>query len=299
MQAVRNAQPLHESTQWETSALDLDAYLARIDYRGPLAPSLETLTALQQAHLAAVPFENLEIVTGGEIRIDLESLQDKLVRRRRGGYCHEQNTLFATVLDRLGFEVAGRNARMLMGEDASVVTPLGHTLLVVKVAGHDWMVDVGVGNVGPREPIRLEADLEVSHGPWEYRLERSPLGYWLLRHKRLGEWFNIYQFSDEPCYRADSGEYNYLASRHPGSPFVRRIVAQHNGAEIRLALTDLELKIFRPGQAPELQRIEADALPDVLRQRFGLALTPEQERALLQRAETLVETTSEGEQLGT
>ncbi|MGL6249636.1 MAG: arylamine N-acetyltransferase family protein, partial [Billgrantia desiderata] len=61
MQAVRNAQPLHESTQWETSALDLDAYLARIDYRGPLAPSLETLTALQQAHLAAVPFENLEI----------------------------------------------------------------------------------------------------------------------------------------------------------------------------------------------------------------------------------------------
>jgi N-hydroxyarylamine O-acetyltransferase len=299
MQAVRNTQPLHESTQWETSALDLDAYLARIDYRGPLTPNVETLKALQQAHLAAVPFENLEIVTGGEIRIDLKSLQDKLVRRRRGGYCHEHNTLFATVLDRLGFEVMGRNARMLMGEDASIVTPLGHTMLVVKAAGYDWMVDVGVGNVGPREPIRLEADREVSHGPWEYRLERSPLGYWLLRHKRLGEWFNIYQFSDEPCYRADSGEYNYLASHHPASPFVRRIVAQHNGAEVRLALTDLELKVFRPGREPEQQRIEADALLDLLRQRFGLELTPEQERALLQRAKTLAETTSEGEQLGT
>ena len=299
MQAKMMTRSLHESARWETSTLDLEAYLARINYQGPVTPSLETLKALQQAHLAAVPFENLEIVTGGEIRIDLESLQDKLVRRWHGGYCHEQNILFATVLDRLGFEVAGRNARMLMGDDAQTVTPLGHTMLVVKVAGGDWLVDVGVGNVGPREPILLKADSEVRHGPWEYRLERSPLGYWLLRHKRLGEWFNIYQFSDEPYYRADAGEYNYLASRHPASPFVRRIVAQHNGAEVRLALTDLELKIFRPGKAPERHRIAADELPDVLRERFGLALTPEQERILLRRAETLDGASSEGEQLGT
>lgn len=299
MQAETIAHPLHESVRWETPALDLEAYLARIGYRGSLPPSLATLKVLQQAHIAAIPFENLEIVTGGEIRIDLESLQDKLVRRRRGGYCHEHNILFATVLDRLGFEVEGRNARMLMGDDARTVTPLGHTMLVVKVAGDDWLVDVGVGNVGPREPILLEAGNEVSHGPWEYRIERSPLGYWLLRHKRLGDWFNIYQFSDEPCYRADSGEYNYLASHHPASPFVRRIVAQHNGAEVRLALTDLELKVFRPGSEPELHRIAAGELPDVLHARFGLELTPEQESILLRRAETLEDTPSEGEQLGT
>ncbi|EWH00217.1 arylamine N-acetyltransferase family protein [Halomonas sp. BC04] len=299
MQAVSITQPLHESARWETPALDLDAYLARINYFGPLTPDLATLSALQQAHLAAIPFENLEIVTGGEINLDLESLQDKLVRRRRGGYCHEQNTLFATVLDRLGFEVAGRNARMLMGDDERVVTPLGHTMLVVTVAGCDWLVDVGVGNVGPREPILLEEGNEVSHGPWEYRIERSPLGYWLLRHRRDGGWFNIYQFSDEPCYRADSGEYNYLASHHPASPFVRRIVAQHNGAEERLALTDLELKVFRPGEAPELYKIAAGELTGVLRERFGLELTPEQECVLLRRAEKLAGATSEGEPLGT
>ncbi|MBW6390704.1 arylamine N-acetyltransferase family protein [Billgrantia antri] len=299
MQAATTEHPLHESTRWETPALDLEAYLTRIDYRGPLSPDLETLRGLKQAHLAAVPFENLDVVTGGEIRIDLGSLQEKLVRRRRGGYCHEHNTLFATVLDRLGFEVTGRNARMLMGEDANVVTPLGHTMLVVKAEGRDWMVDVGVGNVGPREPIRLEAGNEVSHGPWEYRMERSPLGYWLLRHKRLGEWFNIYQFSDELTYRADSAEYNYLASHHPASPFVRRIVAQHNGAEVRFALTDLELKTFRPGEPPELRRIAAGELPGVLSERFGLALAPQQERLLLRRAEALIEASSEGEQLGT
>ncbi|MBD3897249.1 arylamine N-acetyltransferase [Halomonas sp. ML-15] len=298
MQQETIAYPLHESARWETPALDLDAYLARIDYRGPLTPDLATLRALQQAHLAAIPFENLEIVTGGEIRIDLESLQDKLVRRQRGGYCHEQNTLFATVLDRLGFEVAGRNARMLMGDDERVVTPLGHTMLVVTVAGGDWLVDVGVGNIGPREPILLKVGNEVSHGPWEYRLERSPLGHWLLRHRRQGEWFNIYQFSDEPCYRADSGEYNYLASHHPASPFVRRIVAQHNGAEVRLALTDLELKIFRPGKEPELHKVVAGELPSVLQEWFGLKLPAEQERVLLRRAATLTEATIAEEPLG-
>lgn len=297
MQAVPFTQR-HESARWETPALDLEAYLARIDYRGAVTPSLETLKALQQAHLAAVPFENLDIVTGGEIRLDLESLQDKLVRRRRGGYCHEQNILFATLLDRLGFEVEGRSARMLMGDDAHTVTPLGHTMLVVKMAGGNWLVDVGVGNVGPREPIRLEVGNEVSHGTWEYRLERSPLGYWLLRHRRHGSWFNIYQFSDEPYFRADFAENNYLVSHHPASPFVRRIVAQHNGAEIRLALTDLELKVFRPGSEPEPHQIAATELPSVLHERFGLELAPEQERLLLRRAGTLVETSSAGEQLG-
>ncbi|WP_104202891.1 arylamine N-acetyltransferase family protein [Billgrantia saliphila] len=299
MQAETIDHPLHESARWETPALDLEAYLARVGYRGDLTPSLETLKALQQAHLAAVPFENLEIITGGEIRLDLESLQDKLVRRRSGGYCHEQNILFATVLDRLGFDVEGRSARMLMGDDERVVTPLGHTMLVVKVAGRDWLIDVGVGNIGPREPILLEAGNEVSHGPWEYRLERSPLGYWLLRHRRHGDWFNLYQFSDEPYYRADFAEYNYLVSHHPASPFVRRIVAQHNGAELRLALTDLELKVFRPGSEPELHQIAAGELAGVLHERFGLKLTPEQESILLRRAETLAETSSEGEQLGT
>lgn len=292
------ADPSHESTRWEASPLDLEAYLARIEYRGPLTPSLETLRALQRAHLAAVPFENLEIVTGGEIRLDLASLQDKLVRRRRGGYCHEQNLLFATVLDRLGFAVEGRSARILMGDDAHKATPLSHTILVVTMAGADWLVDVGVGNAGPREPIALEEGVEAWHGRWEYRLERSPLGYWLLRHRRHEGWFNLYQFGDERYYRADYEDHNYHVSHHPASPFVRRIVAQHNGEEERLALTDLELQTFRPGEAPELRRLDAEELPGVLRERFGLVLAPVQEAALRRRAESLAAASPDGERLG-
>lgn len=289
----------HESALWEAAPFDLEAYLQRIDYHGSLTPSLETLSALQRAHLQAVPFENLEIATGGEIRLDLATLQDKLVRRRRGGYCHEQNTLFATLLDRLGFTVVGRSARMLMGDDENRLTAVGHTMLNVSVDGRSHLVDVGVGNVGPREPIPLQDGVTVHHGRWEYRLERSPAGLWLLRHRRRDGWFNIYQFSDEPYYRADYEEHNYLAAHHPRSPFVRRIVAQHNGAEVRHALTDLELKTWRPDAEPGRRELDARELPKVLHHLFGLVLSPERERALLRRAEALASLSSEGEQLGT
>lgn len=289
----------HESALWEAAPLDMEAYLERIDYRGALTPTLETLRALQRAHLQAVPFENLEVATGGGIRIDLATLQDKLVRRRRGGYCHEQNVFFATVLDRLGFTVAGRSARMLMGEDERHLTAVGHTMLAVTLEGREYLVDVGVGNVGPREPIPLREGVEVRHGGWEYRIERSPAGLWLLRHRRREDWFNIYQFSDEPYYRADYDEHNYLASHHPASPFVRRIVAQHNGAEVRHALTDLELKTFRPGADPERRELDAAELTGVLRELFGLVLDPERESVLRRRAESLAGVASGGERLGT
>ncbi len=287
MQASTVSHPSHESARWEASPLDLEAYRERIGYRGSQAPTLETLRALQRAHLAAVPFENLEIVTGGEIRLDLASLEGKLVRRRRGGYCHEQNILFGTVLDRLGFRVVVRGARMLVGEDAHKITAVAHTMLVVRVAGRDWLVDVGVGHVGPREPVPIEAGVEVRHGRWVYRLERSPVGLWLLRQRRHDGWFNIYQFGDESYYRADAEHHNYHASHHPDSPFVRRIIAQHNGAEERLGLTDLELTVVRPRAEPERRELEAAELVDVLRERFGLLLAPEQERSLLRRAESL------------
>jgi arylamine N-acetyltransferase len=90
---------------WSVGKLDLDAYLARIGYAGPAGPSEEALTALHRAHLAAIPFENLDILLGRDIRVDLESIQAKLVYARRGGYCYEHGQLFGAALERLGFSV--------------------------------------------------------------------------------------------------------------------------------------------------------------------------------------------------
>src|SRR5690606_30040048 len=138
--------------------------------------------------------------------------------------------------------------RMLMGVDERKMTALGHTCLHVHIDGTDWHVDVGVGNTGPREPIALQDGVEVRHDGWSYRLDRTGEGRWLLRYRRHDGWFNLYQFNEEPYYRVDYEDHNFIAAKHPDSPFVRRIVAQRNGADIRYALTDCELRVFRPGE---------------------------------------------------
>ena len=95
------------------SPIDLDAYFRRVGHDGPTAPTLATLAALQAAHAGAIAFENLDVLLGRPIPLDAGALQDKLVRRRRGGYCFEQNSLFRLVLEALGFKLAALSARVI------------------------------------------------------------------------------------------------------------------------------------------------------------------------------------------
>jgi N-hydroxyarylamine O-acetyltransferase len=176
---------------------------------------------------------------------------------------------------------------MLMGGDERELTAVGHTCLNVRIDGNDWHVDVGVGNTGPREPIPLQDGVEVSHNRWVYRLNRTEAGRWLLRYRRHDGWFNLYQFSEEPYYRVDYEDHNYSVSTHPESPFVRRIVAQRNGEAIRYALTDCELKVFRPGEPPEKRSILPEMMPGVLRDVFGLDLPQEALSLLVDRAHAM------------
>ena len=114
-------------------ALDLPAYLRRIGYAGGLAPTRTTLDALQLAHATSIPFENLDILLGVPIRLDLASVQAKLVAGRRGGYCFEQNALFAAVLEHVGFAVTRLAARVRLGH--GIVRPRTHMTLRVDFDG--------------------------------------------------------------------------------------------------------------------------------------------------------------------
>src|ERR1700724_825750 len=115
-------------------ALDLDSYLARTTYAGSLRPSAEVLRELHLAHSTTIPFENLDILLGRPIRLDLASLQAKLVADRRGGYCFAHNMLFAAVLETLGFRVTRLAARVYMGQP-SPTRPKTHMLLRVEAGG--------------------------------------------------------------------------------------------------------------------------------------------------------------------
>ena len=140
--------------EWSVRNLDLDAYLQRIGYDGPLDPSHATLAGLHRAHLAAIPFENLDLMLGRGVRVDFDSIQAKLVFANRGGYCYEQGQLFGAVLERLGYQVDRLLARV--GPDGEPVRPRTHLTLRVGADAGTWLADVGFGN-SPPGPLALRA----------------------------------------------------------------------------------------------------------------------------------------------
>jgi N-hydroxyarylamine O-acetyltransferase len=248
--------------------LDLDAYLARIRYRGGRAPTLDTLQALHLAHATQIPFENLDILLGRPIQIDLDNLQEKLVFGRRGGYCFEQNTLFAGVLRAMGFEVTLLAARVRFG--TTRVLPRTHMVLKVQSDGAEWLADVGFGAAGLLHPIRFGDNREVRQFAWTYRLVRSA-GHWVLQSLREGVLTDLYAFTLEPQLPVDFEVANHYVSTHPQSRFVRALTVQQVTPEERKTLVDRELVIERPDGGERRTVSDDDALLDVIGRTFGLS----------------------------
>jgi N-hydroxyarylamine O-acetyltransferase len=246
--------------------LDLDAYLARIGRRGRQRPDLETLRALHFAHVSHIPFENLDILLGRPIRIDLESLQEKLVERRRGGYCFEQNTLFASALRAIGFEVTLLAARVRFGTNR--VLPRTHMVLKIESEGADWLADVGFGAAGLLAPVRFGETREARQFAWTYRLVRSA-GQWVLQSLREGAWSDLYAFTLEPQLAVDFEVANHYVSTHAQSRFVRALTVQRAAPEERYTLVDRELAIER-ANGTERRAVAEDDLLGLLSQTFGL-----------------------------
>ena len=142
--------------------METAAYLTRIQYREPVKPDVETLHGLQRAHMLTVPFENLDIGLNRPIRLDLESLWNKLIIQRRGGFCYEVNGLFGWLLEQIGFEVTYLNARDYHPEDDSFGIDFDHLVLLVRVPNEPtrWLADVGWGDsfTQPLEPL-----IDISH----------------------------------------------------------------------------------------------------------------------------------------
>lgn len=254
-----------------TAPLDLPAYLARIEYAGARRATAEVLHALHLAHATHIPFENLDVLAGRPIRLDVASLQAKLVGARRGGYCFEQNLLFAAVLRAFGFAVVPLAARVRYRTNR--VLPRTHMLLRVEAEGGRWIADVGFGGEGLLLPLPLDAGVESRHYAWTYRLAIAD-GEWVLQSQRQGAWADLYAFTEAPQHPADLEMANYYASTHPDSRFVQTLTVQLPTPSQRLVLRGREL-IYDRGETVETRRL-ADAAEVVaaLRDVFGLPVPP-------------------------
>ena len=227
--------------------MNADRYLERIGYRGSREPSLESLAALQRAHLLAIPFENLDIHLGRRLVLDRAANYEKVVERRRGGWCFELNGLFAALLDELGFRVTLLGSRV-HGTDW-VSQDLAHLLLRVDL-DQPYIVDVGFGE-GRFDPLPLGSisDDTIPH------LDGMSI-----------------EFSLEPRALADFQEMSDHLQTSPDSGFVRTRVAHLSRPDGRISLRELTLIEERAGERRERRLADEDEWRSVLRDRFGLML---------------------------
>ena len=257
--------------------MDVHHYLSRINYHGPLEPTAETLHALHLAHLRNVPFENLDIHLGTPLSLHEADLYEKIVVRKRGGFCYELNGLFAWLLRQLGFEVRLLSARVANSENVfgpefdhltlRVTCPAGPAM-----PGVPWLADVGFGECF-MTPLRLDhiGQVQDQAGPHQYRIDEKADHHSLWEKRGYGNWEEQYRFSLQP---RQLSEFEGMCRYHqtsPASHFTRQRVCSRATENGRITLSEKRLIITESGQRRERPVLECEYRA-ILAKHFGIRL---------------------------
>jgi N-hydroxyarylamine O-acetyltransferase len=253
--------------------VDVDAYLERIGYAGPREPTTPTLRALQRAHLLAVPFENLDInPCATPIDLDIDRLFDKVVRRRRGGFCYELNGLFAAVLELLGYDVTLVSARVSRG-NGDFGPDFDHLALVVRTEA-SYLTDVGFGDFS-LEPLEIgkQGPQPPVGGGKAFQVDEVRPGEWLTREpKDDGSWDDGYLFELTPrSLREFAPQCRWFETADESHFRLRRVcsVATQDG---RVTLTGKELIVTRNGEREVTPIRSDDEWSAALAERFAIEI---------------------------
>jgi arylamine N-acetyltransferase len=266
--------------------LDTGAYLDRIGHVGPVDPTVETLHALVAGHGRTIPFENLDPLLGVPVD-DLSApvLTDKLVDRRRGGYCYEHNGLMGYVLEALGYGVERLAGRVVwMAAPDAPLPAMTHNVLSVTVPGEDgtFLVDVGFGGQTLTSPIRLVAGpvQQTRHEP--YRIVAADDEQLILQAQVRGEWQSLYAFGTRPQPRIDLEVGSWYVSTHPASVFVVGLSAALVTDDARYNLRGRNLAIHRADGTEKIRLESATEVLDQLAERFGIDLDDLGDRSVVE-----------------
>lgn len=248
------------------SAGDLDRYFARIGYTGPRDADAATLAAIQAAHLAAIPFENIDTQLGQPPGLDPQAIFAKLVERGRGGWCYEMNGLFGRALRTLGFSVTrlGGAVRREHGGDQSFAS---HLALRVDIDGEPWLADAGFAGL-LWQPVRLREDA-VGRAPLPGAVGRTGDGYWRLEIEGTGMPM-YYDFEDRPADEARFASLCQWQATAPESVFVQNLTIQRRIADEHLALRGKVLTRLTLSGPQQRELASGDELVALLAEDFGL-----------------------------
>jgi N-hydroxyarylamine O-acetyltransferase len=250
--------------------LDLDRYFERIGWGSATPPTLGTLAGLVRAHMRHIPFENLDVLLGRPIALDLDRLQRKIVGSRRGGYCFEHATLFAAVLEALGFAPVRHSARVVLRVPRTA-SPRTHMFLTVALAEGTFVVDPGFGGFAPDAPVALADSSDPPSSDRAHWFARDGT-YWTLRTRRDGDLVDCWVSTLEADNPGDFEVANHYTSTHRASAFVNGIILRALTDAGSVSVVNRDVTIREGGTVRAQQLADRSALRALLVQHFGFDL---------------------------
>lgn len=249
--------------------MDTNQYLQRINYDGPLEPTLEVLSELQLMHLLSVPFENLDI--HNKIKIDLKNLFNKIVIRKRGGFCYELNGLFYKLLKEIGFVVKMVSARVYNSKK-EYSPEFDHLTLVTSIEDTNYLVDVGFGEFAFL-PIKIELNKEIPDARGVFIFELLNENYKLVsRRNAEGKFIPEYTFSEKERQLEEFYDRCLYHQTSPESHFTQNRICSLPTKEGRITLTGNTLKITQNAIIKELHLPTEQEVQQELWNYFGIKL---------------------------
>ena len=258
--------------------VDLEAYLARVGAQvGP--PDLAGLQRLHEAHVRTFTFDNIDVLLEQHPGVELADIEAKFVGRGRGGYCFEHATLFAAVLDALGYDVV----RMLARVGDVTASARTHCVVAVRLDGTRWLSDPGFG-LSLMHPIALEDGARQDHGGWGYRMVRADNGAsgatWELQREHDGGWELMHTTDELPVQQVDVRAGHHFTSTYPTSSFRHRLMVTRHLPDRHVTVTHEAVTVRRPRQATEHHELAEGELTSLLAE-LRVGLTADETERLL------------------
>jgi N-hydroxyarylamine O-acetyltransferase len=253
---------------------DQNAWLARISYSGPVTPTLDTLNRLIFAHAHAISYETLDIMLGRPPKLDVGTLQKKMIAGKRGGYCFEQNMLFRAGLRSLGYRITSLQGRVVRGMPIDAPRPAIHMLLQIELPEGSYLADVGFGNLAPTCALALRPHVE-QETPHEVMRFIDVGGELTLQAKLRHGWEHIYRVIPYPRYDGEYDITNWYTGTHPDTPYQGNIIVAKPGPnKTRITMYNARVTVRDADGRADKRWLQSDTeYHDVLRDEFGLNMS--------------------------
>lgn len=254
----------------KASKIDVTAYLDRVGLKQE-EPTLSYLKKLQKAHLLHIPFENLDIHYGSKIILDYSKIFDKVIIRKRGGFCYELNGLFYHLLYHLGYDCHVISGRVMSEQTGEFGRPYDHMAIVVCLEDAEWLVDVGFGD-GAISPLKIKVgEIQMDFTRY-WKLDTDPDENLILKLSNDTSYFAtklLFTLEEKQLIQfIEMCEYHQTS---PASPFTQKKLVTMLTSGGRVTLTDRKLKVSELGEVYEYDILNEDEFLSKLEYHFGIS----------------------------